>query len=127
MFQPAVLNSCSKNASDLKNPSINMVNPNTRLLDNGPKYSLLVCIIYSQKYESTKVSFGGLHLKTTASCAMLFRDVTAMLMKPVMGHSLRELAKFKLPLVGSSVELGATHYRCHALAPARPKHARDAC
>ena len=47
--------------------------------------------------------FGGLlHLKTTASyCAMLFRDVTAMLMKPVMDHSLRELAKFKISLVGS--------------------------
>ena len=48
-----------------------------------------------------ELRFGGLHLKTTASCAMLFRDVTAMLMKPVMGHSLRELAKLKLPLVGS--------------------------
>ena len=44
---------------------------------------------------------GGLHLKTTASCAMLFRDVTAMLVKPALGHSLRELAKMKLPLVGS--------------------------
>ena len=32
---------------------------------------------------------------------MLFRDVTAMLMKPVMGYSLRELAKLKIPLVGS--------------------------
>ena len=40
-------------------------------------------------------------MKTTPSCAILFRDVTAMLMKPVMGHSLRELAKFKIPLVGS--------------------------
>ena len=40
-------------------------------------------------------------LKTTASCAILFRDVTAMLMKPVIGHLLRELAKFKIPLVGS--------------------------
>ena len=40
-------------------------------------------------------------LETTASCAMLSRDVTAMLMKPVMGHSLRELAKFKIPLAGS--------------------------
>ena len=48
-----------------------------------------------------ELRFGGLHLKTTASCAMLFRDVTAMLMKPVMGHSLRELAKLKIPLVGS--------------------------
>ena len=58
-------------------------------------------ISMSQKYESTKVRFAGLHLKTTASCAILFRDVTAMLMKPVIGHSLRELAKFKIPLVGS--------------------------
>ena len=42
------------------------------------------------------------NVKTTASCAMLFRDVTAMLMKPVMlGHSLREHAKLKIPLVGS--------------------------
>ena len=40
-------------------------------------------------------------METTASCAMLFGDVTAMLMKPVMGHSLRELAKLKLPFVGS--------------------------
>ena len=44
-----------------------------------------------------------LHFKTAASCAMLFRDVTAMLMKPTMGHLLRKLAKLKLPLplVGS--------------------------
>ena len=41
-------------------------------------------------------------MKTTASFAILFiRDVTAMLMKPVMGHSPRELAKFKIQLVGS--------------------------
>ena len=38
-----------------------------------------------------ELRFGGLHLRTTASCAMLFRDVTAMLMNPVMGHSLHEL------------------------------------
>ena len=31
---------------------------------------------------------------------MLFSDATAMLMKPTMGHSLRELAKLKIPLVG---------------------------
>ena len=48
-----------------------------------------------------ELRFGGLHLNTTASCAMLFRDVTAALMKPVMGHSLCELAKLKIPLVGS--------------------------
>ena len=30
---------------------------------------------------------------------MLFRDVTAMLMKPVMSHTLREPAKLKIPLV----------------------------
>ena len=42
-----------------------------------------------------------MHLKTTASCAMLFRDVTAMMTKPAMDHSLRELEKLKLPLVGS--------------------------
>ena len=54
-----------------------------------------------ERAKSTKVRFAGLHLKTTASCAILFRDVTAMLMKPVMGHSLRELAKFRIPLVGS--------------------------
>ena len=93
MFQPAAQRSCSKNASDPKDSTSNMVNPDTRLLDNGPKYS------GSQKYESTKVRFAGLHLKTTASCAILFRDVTAMLIKPVIGHSLRELAKLKLPLV----------------------------
>ena len=46
-----------------------------------------------------------MHLKTTASCALLFRDVAAMLMKPVIGHSLRELAKFKIPLVGSSTSV----------------------
>ena len=40
-------------------------------------------------------------LKTTASCAILFGDVTAMLMKPVIGPSLQELAKFKIPFVGS--------------------------
>ena len=42
-----------------------------------------------------------MHLETTANCVMLFRDVTAMLMRPVIGHSLRELAKLKIPLVGS--------------------------
>ena len=51
--------------------------------------------------EREELRFGGLHLKTTASCTTLFRDVAAMMMKPVMGHSLRELAKLKLPLVGS--------------------------
>ena len=40
-------------------------------------------------------------MKTTASCAMLFSDATAMLMKPGLSHSLRELAKLKIPLVGS--------------------------
>ena len=32
---------------------------------------------------------------------MLFRDATAMLVKPVMGHSLQGHAKFETPLVGS--------------------------
>ena len=72
-----------------------MVNPDTRLLDNGPKYS------GSQKYESTKVRFAGLHLKTTASCAMLFRESTAMLVKPALGHSLQSHANVETPLVGS--------------------------
>ena len=31
----------------------------------------------------------------------MFRDVTAILMKPVMGHSLQGHAKFETPLVGS--------------------------
>ena len=53
------------------------------------------------EFSREELGFGGLHLKTTASCAILFRDVAAMLMKPVIGHSLRELAKFKIPLVGS--------------------------
>ena len=48
-----------------------------------------------------EVAFRGLHLKTTASCAMLFSDSTAMLMKPVMGHSLQGHAKFEMPLAGS--------------------------
>ena len=48
-----------------------------------------------------ELRFGGLYLKTTASCAMMFRDTTAMLAKPVMGHSLRGHAKFETPLVGS--------------------------
>ena len=42
-----------------------------------------------------------MHFKTTVSCAMLFRESTAMLVKPAMGHSFRELAKLKIPLVGS--------------------------
>ena len=33
-------------------------------------------------------------------CEMLFREVTAM-MKRTMSHLLRELAKLKIPLVGS--------------------------
>ena len=56
-----------------------------------------ICIILL-KPAREELRCGSLHLKTTASCAMLFRDVTAMLMEPVMGHSLRELAKLKLPL-----------------------------
>ena len=44
---------------------------------------------------------GDLHLETTANCAMLFRDVTAMMTKPTMGHSLCELANFEIPLAGS--------------------------
>ena len=40
-------------------------------------------------------------MKTTASCAMLFSDATAMLMKPTMGHSLQGHAKLEIPLVGS--------------------------
>ena len=41
------------------------------------------------------------HVKTTASCALLFRDATAMLVKPTMGHSLQGHPKFETPLVGS--------------------------
>ena len=48
-----------------------------------------------------KLRCSGLHLKTTASCAMLFREPTAMLVKPVMGHSLQRHANVKTPLVGS--------------------------
>ena len=48
-----------------------------------------------------KLRCGGLHFKTAESCAMLFRESTAMLVKPTMGQSLRELAKLKIPLVGS--------------------------
>ena len=48
-----------------------------------------------------ELRFGGLYLKTTASCAMMFRDATAMLMKPTMGHSLQGHPKFETPLVGS--------------------------
>ena len=44
---------------------------------------------------------GVMHLKATASCAMLFREPTAMLAKPVMGHSLQGHPKLKLPLVDS--------------------------
>ena len=43
----------------------------------------------------------GLHLKTTASCELLFRDSTAMLVEPTMGHSLQGHPKFETPLVGS--------------------------
>ena len=52
-----------------------------------------------RKYESTlcRLAFED-HCEL---CDILFRDVTAMLIKPVIGHSLRELAKFKIPLVGS--------------------------
>ena len=48
-----------------------------------------------------KLRCGAMHFKTTASCAMLFRESTAMLVKPTMGHSLHEHAKFEIPLVGS--------------------------
>ena len=49
-----------------------------------------------------ELRFGGLYLKTTASCAMMFRDATAMLVnKQTMGHSLQGHAKFETPLVGS--------------------------
>ena len=43
-----------------------------------------------------------MHFKTAESCAYLFNDATEMLVKPVMGHSLRELAKFEIPLAGSA-------------------------
>ena len=42
---------------------------------------------------------GAMHFKSTASCAMMFRESTAMLVKPVMGHSLQGHPKLKLPLV----------------------------
>ena len=48
-----------------------------------------------------KLRCGAMHFKTTASCAMLFRESTAMLVKPTMGHSLQGHPKLKLPLVGS--------------------------
>ena len=69
-----------------------MVNPNTRLLDqilSEPKV---------RKYESTLCRRA---FEDHCELWILFRDVTAMLMKPAIGHSLRELAKLKIPLVGS--------------------------
>ena len=51
-----------------------------------------------------KLRCRAMHFKTTASCgscAMLFRESTAMLVKPTMGHSLQGHPKLKLPLVGS--------------------------
>ena len=65
---------------------------------------------------------------------MLFSDATALPVKTTLGYSLRELAKLKIPLVGSvdaymkgpAVELGAILYRRYLGAAAPQEHARDA-
>ena len=41
-----------------------------------------------------------MHFKTAESCAYILNDATGMLVKPVMGHSLHELAKFEILLAG---------------------------
>ena len=73
----------------------------TRFRPPTARSKLWPIILVWLKQAREELRFAGLHLKTTASCAMLFRDVTAMLVKPKMGHSLCELAKLKIPLVGS--------------------------
>ena len=73
--------------------------------------------------------------KPLRAVRIFYNDATTLPVEPVMGHSLRELAKLKIPLVGSvrlqkkgpSVELGATHSQRLVLVPARPKHDHDAC
>ena len=51
--------------------------------------------------EREKLRCRAMHFKTAESGAHLFNDATGLLVKPVMGHSLHELAKFEIPLAGS--------------------------
>ena len=64
---------------------------------------------------------------------MLSSDATAMLMKPVMGHSLQGHAKIEMPLAGSvdvkekgpSAESGTTISRQYSSVAAPSEHAHD--